>query len=107
MGKAQARRGDRYIGKGSHGAPGCPHKIVGKFVGGSDDVYVNNKRAIHVQSRGISMTCPHHTAGDFAATGSNIVLINNKQAHRRGDRVRLICGWAKTVEGSPDVFTGG
>lgn len=107
MASNQARNGDMYQGVGSHSGTSCPHRIIGQFIGGSNDTYVNRRRAIHRGSQGISLTCPHHSGGDIAMGGSSTVYINNRSAHRRGDLVQLVCGVATTIEGSPNVFTGG
>jgi hypothetical protein len=99
----QTRLGDMTIGIGSHGLPCCPHGIVGFRITGSQDVYVNNKRASRALIDFAVHTCPH-CGVSMCITGSPDTFINNYQTHRLGDMVTEFCGAGITVTGSPDVF---
>jgi uncharacterized Zn-binding protein involved in type VI secretion len=103
----QARLGDRsQVLADAHGCPACPHPGVGPAIEGSPDVNVNGKPAIRAGDPGIHAACCGTNMWK-AAAGSSTVMINNRPAHRMGDQVTHCGGVGETIEGSPNVITGG
>lgn len=100
---SSVRVGDTTIGYGSHGAPECPHTIYGRFIEGSSNVFVNNRKAVRAPLDRTIHSCPHCPNG-MAIKGSPTIFINGYSAHRRGDRVTEFCGTGQSIKGSPDVF---
>lgn len=103
----QARLGDRsQVPADAHGCPACPHPCVGPAIQGSPNVNVNGKPAIRVSDPGIHTACCGPNTWK-ASAGSGTVMINNLAAHRLGDQVTHCGGVGQTIEGSPNVITGG
>jgi uncharacterized Zn-binding protein involved in type VI secretion len=102
----QARRGDTVIGTGSHGAPDCPHQLIGRITGGANSVKTNGRKTANRFARVTVLNCPHHQGGDFCFGGSSSVFVEGRRAHRVGDRVIFVCGFGTTIQGSSNV-TGG
>jgi uncharacterized Zn-binding protein involved in type VI secretion len=104
---AQARLGDRsQVPSDSHGCLSCAHSCIGPSTQGSPNVNVNGKPAIRVGDPGIHSSCCGPNTW-IAKAGSGTVMINNKAAHRLNDQVQHCGGMGQTMEGSPNVITGG
>jgi hypothetical protein len=102
-----SRIGDITIGVGSHGAPCCPHVLIGIRITGSHDTYVNNLPGSRAMiDLAIHYTCPHCPV-NMCMTGSPDVYTNNLPDHRVGDMVNDFCGSSVTVTGSPDTVDNG
>lgn len=103
----QHRLGDKgNVPADAHGCPACPHPCVGPAIGGSPNVNVNKKPAVRVDDPGIHAACCGPNTWT-ATKGSGSVNINKKAAHRQGDDQKHCGGSGKSIEGSPDVITGG
>lgn len=103
----QARLGDKaFVPADGHGCPGCPHPCIGPAIQGSANVLTNSRPSIRVGDPGVHAACCGPNTWN-AKVGSGSVLINNKPAHRLGDTTKHCGGMGSTIEGSPNVITGG
>ena len=103
----QSRVGDSAMCPAdSHGAPCCPHPVVGPGVAGSPDMLINGQPPLRVGDPGVHAACCGPNAW-VVATGSSTVLFNNMAAARLGD-ITAHCGGVGTlIVGSNDVVVGG
>jgi uncharacterized Zn-binding protein involved in type VI secretion len=103
----QARLGDQaHVANDTHNCPGCPHDATGPAITGSPDVMVNGRPAVRVGDKGHHSSCCGSQSWT-AETGSATVYFNNRPAHRKDDKSHHCGGDGKTIEGSPNVITGG
>ena len=103
----QARVGDKAFNPAdAHGCPACPHPVIGPAVAGSPNVMTNNLPSVRVGDAGVHAACCGPNSWN-AKAGSGTVLINGKKAHRLGDSTKHCGGMGNTIEGSPNVITGG
>jgi uncharacterized Zn-binding protein involved in type VI secretion len=103
----QARLGDQAeVPSDSHGCLCCAHDCVGPAIQGSPNVNVNGKPAIRVTDPGTHSACCGANTWK-AQSGSSTVMINNLAAHRENDQTIHCGGQGTTIEGSPNVITGG
>jgi len=76
------------------------------MIAGSPNVNVNKRPAGRKDDPGIHAACCGPNT--WNATGcSGTVNINGKGAHRMNDAQKHCGGSGKSIEGSPDVITGG
>ena len=100
------RLGDQsHVEADNHGCPACPHAATGSAIGGSSDVFINNKAALRVGDPGIHAACCGPNTWK-AAEGAPAVVINGQLAHRKGDAVSHCGGTGKLIEGSANVIIG-
>jgi uncharacterized Zn-binding protein involved in type VI secretion len=103
----QARLGDKAFNPAdAHGCPACPHPVIGPAIAGSGDVVTNDRPSIRVGDPGIHAACCGPNTWN-AKVGSGTVLINGRKAHRLADATKHCGGMGQTIEGSPNVITGG
>ncbi|MBZ5605183.1 MAG: PAAR domain-containing protein [Acidobacteriia bacterium] len=102
----QTRLGDdSFVPADGHGKICCTHTCKGPAETGSEDVFVNNKKAVRVTDTGVHSTCCGPNTW-IAVEGSETVLINNLQAHRLFDMDVHCGGPGWMIQASPDVFVG-
>lgn len=90
----------------AHGCPACPHPAVGPAVQGSPNVNVNGLPATRETDIGVHGACCGPNM--WTAKGkSGTVKINSKGAHRKDDAQTHCGGNGKSIQGSPNVNTGG
>lgn len=103
----QARVGDKALNPAdAHGCPACPHPVIGPAIQGSGDVLTNGRPSVRVGDKGIHAACCGPNMWN-AKVGSGTVLINGRPAHRLADMTKHCGGVGNTIEGSPNVITGG
>ena len=92
------RNGDVSVG---HASPTPNPFHVGVYNSGSDDVFVNGKKAIRI---GDTLSCT-----DKAKIGSTDVFINGIGVHRIDDETSGHGSWRKSIAqtGSEDVIVNG
>ena len=84
------------------GHDACP---PAKLAEGSDNVFINKKKAGRKGDKYANHSCPDHPSHkDEITSGSSSVFINGKPAARIGDSVSP---GGTVQEGSPSVFIGG
>jgi len=94
---------DITVGYGSHAFPCCSHLIVGIFIIGSPDTFINKRRAIRLWDFTIH-TCPHCPVG-MTITGSHDTFVNLRKKTRIWDIVTEFCGIGICVTKSPNTHT--
>lgn len=102
---AVARATDEHRGTCSHGAPCCPHSVVGTIVQGSPDVLINGLSAARLNDS-VVHNCPHCGTG-FISSASGTVTVNGIPAARVGDEVTYPGGSGVITTASEDVSIGG
>ena len=100
-----ARVTDEHRGVCSHGAPCCPHSVVGRIVTGSPDVFANGFHVARLNDR-VKHNCPHCGTGHISSA-SGSVFANGMPVARLGDSVTYPGGSGTIAAASPDVFAGG
>ena len=89
------------VGDNDSGHDNCPPRPLAT---GSDNVFINNRRAGRIGDTFPTHSCdihPPHTGA--ISSGSQTVFINNRRAGRIGDSVS--CG-GHVAQGSNNVMTG-
>ena len=100
-----ARRTDEHRGICGHGAPCCPHSVVGTITGGSPDTNINGLAAARLGDA-VEHNCPHCGTGNISSA-SGTVLINGIGAARLGDAVTYPGGSGTITTASGDTEAGG
>jgi uncharacterized Zn-binding protein involved in type VI secretion len=103
----KVRVGDIVVGIGTHFQDCCPHSLVGVFVAGSSNVYVNGQGSIRTGD--IFMhNCPHGHSVGICLGGSSLVFSNGIGVARIGDPVTFYCPVSNgnVSSGSTDVLAG-
>jgi len=80
-----ARITDEHRGICNHGAPCCPHSVVGEITEGSPDAYFGGLKAARLGD-GATHNCPHCGTGNISSA-SRTVNVNGKGVARLGDEV--------------------
>jgi uncharacterized Zn-binding protein involved in type VI secretion len=101
---ATARLTDEHRGICSHGAPCCPHSVVGTISGASPDT---NANALGVARLGdpVVHNCPHCGTGNIT-TASGTVKANGIGVARLGDEVTYPGGSGVITTASGNVNAG-
>ena len=99
-----ARVTDEHRGICGHGAPCCPHSVVGTIVEGSPDTNINGLPAARLGDLVIH-NCPHCGIG-WVTSSSGTVNINGRGAARLGDVVTYPGGGGVITTASGDVRAG-
>ena len=99
-----ARVTDTHVGVCCHGAPCCPHNVVGSIVEGSPDVYANSLKVARLNDKVIH-DCPHCGTG-WISTASGTVRANGIGVARLGDSVTYPGGGGTIVTASNNVNAG-
>ena len=99
-----ARVTDEHRGICNHGAPCCPHSVVGAIVEGSPDVFVNGLQAARLDDR-VEHNCPHCGTGHISSA-SGSVFANGIPVARLGDAVTYPGGGGTITTASDDVRAG-
>ena len=102
---ASARVTDEHRGVCSHGAPCCPHNVVGTITNGSPDTNINGLRAARLNDP-VEHNCPHCGTG-YISSASGTVSINGIPAARLGDEVTYPGGSGTITTASGDTTAGG
>lgn len=89
----------------AHGCPVCAHPVMGPAIVGSDNVLINNRKALRVTDSGIHSACCGSNSW-VAKDGARAVFINGLRVHRQGDATRHCGGAGQLIEGSPNVLIG-
>lgn len=101
--KPVARVTDIHEGICGHGAPCCPHSVIGEIVEGSGDTFTNGLQQARDNDL-VHHNCPHCGTGRIVAS-SNSVFVNEKKIARLDDVVIYPGGQGKIIKASPDVFS--
>ena len=101
---ASARVTDEHRGICGHGAPCCPHSVVGTIVQGSPDTNINGLAAARLNDA-VVHNCPHCGTG-YVSSASGTVNINGIPAARLGDSVTYPGGGGTITTASGDTNTG-
>ena len=99
-----ARKTDEHRGICTHGAPCCPHSVVGTIVEGSLDTNVNTLPAARLNDA-VEHDCPHCGTG-YISSASGTVKVNGRGAARLGDTVTYPGGSGKITISSDNVNAG-
>ena len=93
-----ARETDVHVGVCSHGAPCCPHNVVGTIVGGSAAVTVDGLAAARLGDL-VEHDCPHCGTG-FVSAACGAVQVDDLPTARLGDEVTYPGGKETVTTGS-------
>ena len=99
-----ARVGDEHRGICGHGAPCCPHHVVGTITEGSPGANANSRPVARLLDD-VVHNCPHCGIGHVASS-SVTVRANGIGAARIGDTVVYPGGWGLITTASGDVNAG-
>lgn len=100
-----ARVSDQHRGTCSHGAPCCPHSVVGTIVGGSPTGRINGLQAARLGDS-VNHSCPHCGTGHISSA-SGTVRVNGIPSARLDDSVTYPGGGGVITTASEDVSIGG
>jgi len=98
-----ARLNDQHEGICNHGAPCCPHSVIGVISTGSGTVNVNGRPMARLNDN-VTHNCPHCGTGYISSASG--VNINGEHIARLGDDVTYPAGSGKITTASGDVFSG-
>ena len=101
---AAARTTDEHRGICGHGAPCCPHNVVGTIVEGSPDTLINGLKAARLNDA-VVHNCPHCGTG-HVSSASGTVKVNGIPSARLGDTVTYLGGSGVITTASDDTFIG-
>jgi len=99
-----ARVTDEHRGICNHGAPCCPHIVVGTIVEGSPDTNINGLAAARLNDA-VVHNCPHCGTG-FVSSASGTVRANGIGVARLGDSVTYPGGGGTITTASGNVRAG-
>ena len=97
-----ARKTDEHRGICNHGAPCCPHNVVGIVSEGSPMVFVNSLPVARLGD-GVVHDCPHCGTGHITSASAT-VFANGIKIARIGDEVTYPGGKGEITEASGCVF---
>jgi uncharacterized Zn-binding protein involved in type VI secretion len=100
-----ARLTDEHRGICGHGAPCCPHSVVGTIIEGSPDTNANALPVARLNDNVIH-DCPHCGTG-YVSSASDTVIVNGRGVARLGDSVTYPGGGGTITTASPDVIADG
>jgi len=100
-----ARVTDEHRGTCSHGAPCCPHSVIGTITSGSPDTHADGLDVARLNDSVIH-DCPHCGTG-YIASASGTVTANGLGVARLGDTVIYPGGSGTTTTASGDVKADG
>ena len=101
---ALARVTDEHRGICGHGAPCCPHSVVGTIIQGSPDTNANGLPVARLNDS-IEHNCPHCGTGHVSSCSST-VKANGIGVARLGDSVTYPGGGGTITIASGDVNAG-
>ncbi len=96
-----ARIGDQHSGVCAHGAPCCPHPVIGAIVSGASKTVVEGSAAARIGDM-VAHSCPHCGVGSIVS-GSSIVIVEGSGVARLGDAVVYPGGAGTIISGSAIV----
>ena len=99
-----ARVTDEHRGICSHGAPCCPHNVIGTIVKGSPDVFANKLQVARLGDM-VEHNCPHCGIG-WVTSSSSTIMANSIGVARLGDDVTYPGGSGTITTASSNVFAG-
>ena len=99
--KPVARKTDVHVGVCSHGAPCCPHNVVGTVTGCSPTATADGLGIARLGD-GVVHDCPHCGTG-FVSTACGTVRADGLATARLGDEVTYPGGEGTIITGSVTV----
>ena len=99
-----ARKTDEHRGICGHGAPCCPHNVVGTIIQGSPDTNANGLPVARLNNDEVEHDCPHCGTG-YISTASATFGANGIGVARLGGEVTYPGGAGVITIASPDVLT--